>query len=219
MTLFTQIKALVKKDLTLEWRSKVAVNSVLLYVVSTVFVCYQAFKSLDPTVWNALFWIILLFASITAMTRSFAQETQQRFLYYYSLIDPRALIISKIIYNTTLMLVIASIAYISYSTIFQMQIGDSPLYFLTIVLGAVGFACIFTMVSAISAKTGNNSTIMSILSFPVIIPMLVVLISASNNALKGAERAESIKDLVVIVAINIVSIAISLLLFPYLWRD
>ena len=44
MNLFNQVKFLLKKEILLEWRSKYAFNGVLLYVVSTVFVCYIAFQ-------------------------------------------------------------------------------------------------------------------------------------------------------------------------------
>lgn len=219
MHLFDQVKTLVLKDVVLEWRSKYAINSILLYVVSTVFVCYQAFKSVDTFVWNALFWIILLFASMTAMGRSFTQETQQRYLYYYALVTPKAIVISKIIYNTLVMLLLSVIAFVVYATIFKNPIGDLLLYFVSVLLGSISFATVFTMISGISAKTGNNSTIMAILSFPVIIPLLIVLIKLSNNALQGLERSVSFNELAVLSAINVITIAISLLLFPYLWRD
>ncbi|WP_310082328.1 heme exporter protein CcmB [Sphingobacterium sp. 2149] len=219
MTLMQQVKTLILKDIILEWRSKYAINGILLYVVSTVFVCYQAFKSVDTTTWNALFWIIMLFASINAINKSFVQENPNRQLYYYSLVDPRAIILAKIIYNTIVMTLLATIAYFVYSTIFKNPIGDPILYFLSVLLGSTSFSTVFTMISGISAKAGNNSTLMAILSFPAIIPLLIVLIKLSRNAIEGLERASSSKEIIVLLAINVITITISLLLFPYLWRD
>jgi heme exporter protein B len=60
---------------------------------------------------------------------------------------------------------------------------------------------------------------MAILSFPAIIPLLIVLIKLSRNAIEGLERASSSKEIIVLLAINVITITISLLLFPYLWRD
>lgn len=219
MKLVQQIKSLVIKDLTLEWRSKYAINSILLYVISTVFVCYQAFQSVDTLVWNALFWIILLFASINAISRSFVQESPYRQLYYYSIASPTAIIAAKIIYNILLMVFLSGIAYLIYSVIFDNPVGDPLLYFVSVILGAISFATVFTMVSGISSKTGNNSTLMAILSFPVIIPLLIVLIQLADNALKGLDRGVSYREIAVLLAINIITVTISLLLFPYLWKD
>ncbi|GHE23816.1 heme exporter protein CcmB [Sphingobacterium griseoflavum] len=219
MNTFQQIKTLVYKDIVLEWRSKYAINGILLYVVSTVFVCYQAFKSVDTLVWNALFWIILLFASINAISRSFTQESAYRQLYYYTLVSPAAIILSKIIYNSLVMLLLSTIAYAVYSLTFKQPVGDPLLYSITVLLGSMSFATVFTMVSGISAKAGNNSTLMAVLGFPVIIPLLIVLIKLAHNALVGLDRAISTGEIVVLLAINVITITISLLLFPYLWRD
>src|SRR5690606_4753471 len=219
MSLLQQVKSLVAKDLSLEWRSKYAINSILLYVISTVFVCYQAFKAVDIFVWNALFWIILLFASINAISRSFTQESPFRQLYYYSLASPKSIILSKIIYNTLLMVFLSAIAYLTYSIIFKNPVGDPLFYFLAVLLGSVSFATVFTMISGISSKTNNNSTIMAILSFPVVIPLLIVLIKLSHNSLIGADRSGSYSDILVLLAINVITVTVSLLLFPYLWRD
>ncbi|WP_313190731.1 heme exporter protein CcmB [Sphingobacterium sp.] len=219
MNLFEQVKTLIYKDVVLEWRSKYAINSILLYVVSTVFVCYQSFKSVDTIVWNTLFWIILLFAAINAMSRSFIQETGTRHLYYYAIVGPKAIILAKIIYNSLVMILMTAIAFIVYNLIFKTEIGNLPVYLLSILLGSISFATVFTMIAGISAKAGNNSTIMAILSFPVIIPLLIILIKLSRSALMGGFLSSSWADIAVLLAINVVTIAISLLLFPYLWRD
>ncbi len=219
MSLLKEVRSLVRKDMVLEWRSKYALNSILLYVVSTVFVCYQAFKSVDPATWNALFWIIMLFASVNAINKSFVQESPNRQLYYYSIASAKAVILSKIIYNMLIMLLLAATAFLVYSVIFKNPLGDPLLYLAAVLLGSTGFAAVFTMVAGISAKAGNNSTLMAILSFPIIIPLLLVLIKLSKNAMDGLERSASYDELLVLGGINVVSVAISLLLFPYLWRD
>lgn len=219
MNFWLQVQQLIKKDWLLELRSKYAINGILLYVVSTIFVCYQVFHSLDPKTWNALYWIIMLFAAINASSKSFTQESYARNQYYYTLVSARAVILAKIIYNILLMLVLALLAFLVYSTIFSSPVQDVLLFFSAVVLGGMSFATVFTMVSGISAKAGNNVTLMSILSFPIIIPLLIVLIELSSNAMSGLSRSESIPELTVLIAINVISITISLLLFPYLWRE
>ena len=203
----------------LEWRSKYAFNSILLYVVSTVFVCYQAFRSIDGPMWNALFWIILLFASINAITKSFAQESKGRQLYYYTLVSPQAIIFSKIVYNVILMFILSMVAFFFYSVVFRNPLGDPLFYFIAVVMGSISFATVFTMISGISAQANSSGTLMSILSFPVIIPLLIVLIKLSKNAMDGLDRSVSYDEILVLLAINAIVISVSLLLFPYIWRD
>ena len=203
----------------LEWRSKYAFNSILLYVVSTVFVCYQAFRNIDGPMWNALFWIILLFASINAITKSFAQESKGRQLYYYTLVSPQAIIFSKIVYNVIVMFILSLVAFFFYSVVFRNPLGDPLFYFIAVLMGSISFATVFTMISGISAQANNSGTLMSILSFPVIIPLLIVLIKLSKNAMDGLDRGVSYDEILVLLAINAIVISVSLLLFPYIWRD
>ena len=98
--MWNEVKAIVSKDLRMEWRQPHALGSVFLYVVASIFVAYMGFKQIvNVATWNALFWIIILFASVNAVTKSFVQENSQRQLYYYQLAHPIAIILSKIITN------------------------------------------------------------------------------------------------------------------------
>ncbi|HEY0678450.1 MAG TPA: heme exporter protein CcmB [Chitinophagaceae bacterium] len=218
MKLLTQIKFLIRKEIVLEWRSKYALNGILLYVVSTIFVCYLSFKQTDPVTWNALFWIIMLFASVNAIAKSFIQENRGRQLYYYTIASPQAVILSKILYNVLLMMLLAAVAIGFYSIVFKNPLGDPLFYMLAILLGSISFASVFTMISGIASKA-HNGALMAILSFPVIIPLLMLLIKFSKNAMDGLDRSVSFNEIGVLVAINIIVVAVSLLLFPYLWRE
>ena len=219
MNLFSQVKFLIHKEIVLEWRSKYAFNGILLYVISTVFVCFLAFKGIQPITWNALFWIIMLFASVNAITKSFVQESPGRHLYYYTVASPQAIILSKIIYNIMLMMLISIIALSFYMVVFKNPIGDPLYYILSVVLGSISFATVFTMISGIASKAQNSGALMAVLSFPVIIPLLVVLLKFSKNAMDGLDRSVSFNEIGVLLAINLIVITVSLLLFPYLWRD
>jgi heme exporter protein B len=187
--LFRQIKYLIAKEITLEMRNKYALGGILLYVISTVFVSYLSFKKIvDPATWNALFWIILLFASINGISKSFASETRGRLLYLYTLVSPQAVILSKIIYNSLLLSVLSGLCLFVYTVFIGNIIQDMVLYIVTLLLGSFGFAALLTMVSAIASKTSNNFTLMAILSFPILLPLLMVLIKLSKNAIDGLNR-------------------------------
>lgn len=219
MNLISQVKHLIKKELLLEWRSKYTLNGVLLYVVSTVFVCFLSFVSVDKITWNALFWIIMLFASINAVSKSFLQESKGRQLYIYTIASPAALIISKTVYNVLLMLLLTVIALGFYMLVFDYVPEDLPMYLLATLLGSLSFSTIFTMISAIASKAGSGGMLMAILSFPIIIPVLVVLIRLTKNAIDGLDRSVSWDEAGLLLVINVLVMAVSLLLFPYLWRD
>lgn len=219
MAFIKETATLIRKEFLMEWRSKYALNGILIYAFATVFICYLSFKKIDPITWNALFWIILLFTSINAIAKSFMQENRSRYLYYYTIVNPAALILSKIIYNLILMSIIAFVCLVFYTIVFNNPIQDLTYYLLAVALGGLSFASMFTMVSAIASKANNNSTLMAILSFPVIVPLLMLLIKFSKNAMDGIDRASSNNEIGVLLLINIIVFAVSLLLFPYIWRD
>jgi len=217
--LVKQIRYLIAKEIKLELRNKYALGGILLYVVSTVFISYLCFKQIvTPATWNALFWIILLFASLNAVAKSFITETRGKLLYIYSLVSPQAVILSKIIYNAILLLLLSSLCLAVYSLFIGNRVQDMPLFIVTLALGSVGFSSLLTMVSAIASKTGNNFTLMAILSFPIIMPLLMVLIKLSKNALDGLENWD-VQSLLILLCINVIIITLSYLLFRYLWRD
>lgn len=217
--LFKQIKHLVAKEIKLEMRNKYSLGGIFLYVVSTVFVSYLSFKTvINPATWNALFWIILLFASINAVAKSFINETRGKLLYLYTLVSPQAVILSKIIYNSILLCVLSGLCLFVYALFIGNIIQDMSLFLVTLLLGSFGFSSLLTMVSAIASKTSNNFTLMAILSFPIMIPLLMVLIKLSKNAIDGLENWDY-DYLFILMFLNMIIVALSYLLFRYLWRD
>ncbi len=218
-----EIKALIDKEIRLELRQKYALNGMILYIVSTVYICYLSFRmksnQIDVITWNTLFWIILLFTATNAIAKSFMQERFGRQLYYYTLASPVGIILSKIIYNTLLMLVLALVGFGVYSLVMGNPVGDMGLYLLSIVLGAIGFSSALTMVAGIASKAENSATLMAILSFPIIIPMLLMLLKISKNALDGLDRGSSLDEIMTLLAIDAIVLVLSVILFPYLWRS
>lgn len=213
----------MQKDFRLEWRQRAALNGMLLYVGSTVFVCYLSFSlrggQLPVPAWNALFWIVLLFSAVNAVAKGFLQESRGRMLYYYTVVRPQAVILAKISYNALLLLGLALVAFGLYATVLGNPVQNVPLFVGTVALGAVGFASTLTLVSGIAAKATNSSTLMAVLGFPLMVPMLLLLIKVSKNALDGLEFDASQSSLLTLLALNMIVGAVSYLLFPFLWRS
>lgn len=215
-----ELKALLTKEIKLEFRNKYALNGILLYVISTVFVSYLSFKQIvNPTTWNALFWTIMLFASINAVSKSFMQDSKGILLYYYTLASPQAIILSKIIYNSILMLCISLICYFFFSVFIGNIVQNQVLFISTLALGSIGISSILTLISAIAAKTNNNFSLMAVLSFPILVPLLITLIKVSKDAVDGLDFSITYKYLLVLSALDLIVLALSYMLFPYLWRD
>ncbi|MCG8476132.1 MAG: heme exporter protein CcmB [Cytophagales bacterium] len=221
-----QVKAilqLLKKEFLIEWRQKYAINGILLYVACTVFICYLSFHTqrvtVSEAVWNALFWIILLFTAVNAIAKSFLQESRERTFYIYSIASATHVIIAKMLYNTLLMLVLGLICTVFYSVVMGNPILNMGLFAAVMALGALGFSGTLTMISSIASKAENSGTLMAVLGIPVMIPILLMSMKVSKNAILGLDWAQSYDEVVTLAAVDLIVGVLSLLLFPYLWRS
>src|SRR4249920_574309 len=127
-----EIKALFLKELKLEWRQRYAFSGILLYLGATVFLIYISLIEMKPEIWITMFWIILLFTAVSAVARSFMQESRGRFLYYYSIAHPRTIIIAKLLYNSAIMIVIGIVGIFIYSLMNQNPL-EQKAFFLMVV--------------------------------------------------------------------------------------
>lgn len=219
MNFFNQFFTLLKKEFIIEFRQRYAISGIVLYVFSMVFVVYIASIKVQPQVWNILFWLIVLFASINAVVKSFVQESGARQLYYYQLVDPTTLVLAKVVYNSLLLLVLSSMAYGAYSMVAGNPVKDPGLFALILFLGSFGFGIAFTFIASIAAKANNSATLMAILSFPVILPILLTLVRLSAIALRLIQDTAYQRDIINLLAIDAILIALTFVLFPFIWRD
>ena len=218
--MFKQVISLLQKDFLLERKHKSGFAGVILYSIISIYCCYLAFRQvLDPPTWNALLWIILLFAATNAIAKSFIGESQGRQLFYYSLLNPRAVILAKSIYNIVFLLLVTAINFCVYTLLLGNVVHDLFMFCCGLVLGVSALALVLTLISALVSKTTNSATLMAILGFPLLVPLLITIIRFSRNAIDGLGWTVNQPYLIILVSLNILCFALSYLLFPYLWRD
>lgn len=166
-----------------------------------------------------MFWIVMLFASVNAGAKSFIQEGKSRMLYYYVIASPENIILSKFLYNCLLLLIIGILSLLGFILFFTNIIGNMNYFMVILVLGSIGFSASFTMISGIASKAKGSATLMTILSFPIVLPQLLLLIKLTKRAVDGFTMEVGQKELLALGAINLIVIIVSYMLFPYLWRD
>ena len=218
--MFKEVKELVFNDVRLNWRERYALYSLLLYVLCTSYIAYLSFEGIiNERSWIALFWIIVLFAAMNASLQSFKRELNYQALFFYTIARPRAIIIAKIIYNSGLLILLNLLSYIIYSTFLGNPISNTISFVLCIVLGSSAIASLLTLIAAIASKTNNGGGIMTILSMPLLFPLLINLIKTSEICINENEFSQIENQILFLFLLNIVTTLLSYLLFPYLWRD
>jgi heme exporter protein B len=218
--LLKEIKTLFYKDFRLELKQKYVLNGILLYLLSTIFVTYLAFdKVIGIDTWNSLFWIILLFVAVNGISKSFVQESPARNIYYYTITSPQAIVLSKILYNLLLMAILSLLSFGMFVLLMGNMVVNIGLFIVALLLGSFGLASILTMMAAIASRASNNFSLMAILSFPLVLPLLITLMKISHQALTSPQWIDTSGSLIILLTINLAVIILGYLLFPYLWRD
>ncbi len=123
------------------------------------------------------------------------------------------------LYHGILMLLLSVVAVMIYSLLFEMPVDDVLIFWASVILGSTGIAFTLSLLSSIAAKAGNNLTLLAILGLPVLLPLMIVNTTLMKNAIDGLDWSVQWKYITVLGGLNIVSFALSMVLFPYLWRE
>lgn len=211
--------ALLGKEIKLEYRNKYSVSGVFLYVLGTVYIFKSSFADMQPQIWNAVLWMLALFSSINAVSRSFSSESGQANLYYYQLISPLEMYVSKVIYNIVYLFFLFGLSYAALVFIAGNPVKVYGLFFFTLFLAALGLSLTLTFVSGMISKARSNSSLMTILVIPLVVPVILLLLKLSANSLRIIQDSSYYKDVLMLCGIDLLLVAMSILLFPYAWKD
>ncbi|WP_235295694.1 heme exporter protein CcmB [Portibacter marinus] len=215
---FANIWFLIQKDLNIELRQRYILTSILLYVVSTVFIISKILQTVSPMLWNAIFWVVFIFTAVSAMMKSFTQEMSDRSLYYYYLVGPIEIILAKFIYNFFSLMAMGLLLSVSFIIFINNPIDNYFYFFLGVTLGALGIGVIFTLVSSIASSGGNSATLMSVLAIPLVLPVILFNLQITGTALNILQDTAIVNNISLLLAIIGILIGVSLFLFPQIWR-
>lgn len=220
-----EIKAVLYKEIVLEWKQKYALNGLLLYVACMIVVITLSFMdksqtiTMTPLTWSVIFWLIMLFAAIHTVAKSFIGEQDGQLLYLYGVANPNAVFFAKLLYNAVLLIGIGTLSGLIYQLLTQQNIQNTGLFFAGIAAGGFALSANLTLISAIASKAENKNVLLAVLSFPLTIPVLITTIKLTRHALEGFTFAENLDRLLLTIGIGVVLTLVSLILFPFIWKD
>lgn len=215
----TPVFTLAKKDFIMEWRQRHTLFGVLLYVGSSVFVVYMMNGQPAGKVWNALFWITQLFVATNAVAKSFLQESAERFRYYFTIVHPVSFLLAKMIYSILLMLVMNAVTFALFSLLLGTPLEQAGLFFVISALGGLSLSVVFTFLSAIAAKAGQNAALMAVLGFPLVTPMLLMLSNLALKAVTPVYQPDWWKVATTLGMLDGLVVLLGVILFPFLWQE
>ncbi len=141
-------------------------------------------------------------------------------LYYYSIVSPGQFIAAKMIYNVLLMVSMSGLSLLLYAIFLGMPVAKGWIFIGITVLGGASISLVFTLMSAIAAKAAQNASLMAILGFPVILPLLLLLMKLSKTAFNEVFREGALFQLLgLVIGLDGLIFLLAMVLFPYLWKE
>lgn len=214
-----QIYYILQKDFKTEWRQGFTLGGLLLYTLTSVFIIYFCFIEIKPESWNALYWILFLFIAVNTTLNSFSQQKSQYHLRNYNLYDPISVFVSKVLFNFSLLQIFALFSLGVFSLLLSNPLINLSGFILLTCTVSLSFSIVFTFISAISSQSNGNVTLLTILTFPITIPILLECIKISAQYLGVIVDTDLQSDYLIILAIDFILFALGIIFFPILWKD
>lgn len=205
--------AILWKDVLVQLRTRDIVSSTLVFGILVIVVFNFAFEpdsvNLD-TVGSGILWVAFTFAGVLSLSRSFILEKEKDCLQGLMLcpVGREVLYAGKMLGCLLFMLIIEAIILPVFAVLFDLPVFLPKLAVITF-LATVGFALVGTLLSALSVHTKAREVMMPILFFPVVVPVIIAAVKASELTLKGESWGELASWLEIIIAFDVVFLVVS----------
>ncbi|MCX6137488.1 MAG: heme exporter protein CcmB [Ignavibacteriales bacterium] len=212
-----------RKDVHSEFRTRYAMNALIMFVIVALSIILFSIgdESVTPGVLSGILWVIIFFSGMSGLSRSFVSEEERGTVLTLQLLtEPSAVYAGKLLFNLILTVSLNLFIAVMYVLLVQQFVVQSPaIFWVTILLGSAGIAAAATILAAIIAKANTKGTLYPVLAFPIMLPLLLTVMNATRLATEGAPFSEAAGEFQVLVAYTVVVIAVSVILFDFVWKD
>jgi len=216
--------ALLRKDFTIEFRTRFGVSAVVMFLLVTVAVI--AFSTpgeqLSPSILSAFFWIALFFGGMTGLARSFIAEEERGTAFLLRVYAPSdSIFIGKLLFNLAMMLSLSLVSVLAFLFFFRdFVVKDWLMFLLQLVLGAAGIASVSTILSAIIGRAAQKGALLPVLALPVLMPLVIATTDATRITLEVANSWDGIREnILILLSFDVAITLVSYVLFDVIWKD
>jgi heme exporter protein B len=210
------------KEWRCEFRTRYSLNTLALFAFTTLVVVSVSLGPLGvsfaqgTSVLPVLLWVILLFSVAAGMPRTYVQEEETQTAIALRLAaTPSALFCGKLLYGLTLVFALEALVTPVYVAMTSLTVRSPGLLALTLAAGGYGLATGSSLVAAIIAQARSKGTLFSVLSFPVLLPLLLLAVELTRRAAAGDPAGVALPQL--LLYDGSVTVA-GLMLFPAVWN-
>jgi heme exporter protein B len=225
MEYLRQMSALIWKDLVVEVRTRERVAAMGGF---TILVGVLFNFAIDPSVVepqaiaSGLIWLTIIFGGMLGLGRTFYLEEEEG-AFQGILLSPiprDAVYLGKVVSNFVLLTVVTLLVFGVFSVFFGLRFGEHPLALAGVLfLGILGFVATGTLFSGISARTSMGETLLPILVFPLMIPVIIYGVTATSSLLRGLPVSEVDGNIRMLGAFAVVAVAAGAGLFRYVVEE
>jgi len=219
--LTTKLFAVLSKDVRLEFRTRYAFNTILMFGVTTLaMISFSLGQSnLPVNLLAAIFWIVIFFSAMAALSQVFVREEEaQTALALRLTADPSAVYLGKLLFNFGLLGLISFVVTPLFFVLTDAPTGRIDLFVLVLVLGVIGLCAATTLVAAIISKAAVRGSLFAVMCFPILVLPLLMLVKATEVALAGGAIIDMAAPLQGLIAYAAIMVTASLMLFKFVWR-
>lgn len=220
-----QIRAIVSKDVKIEFRGKETINFMFLFSFISLLMFNFAAEPFSPSLTNVgpgFLWFVFIFTGMLGLSRAFLKEKETGTLEGLRL-SPVAyddILYAKMIYNLILMLGIQVVAFPLFIVLFNYNIQGSVLdAFLVLTLGNVAFVVVGSFMSALVMSAKSRELVLQIVVLPLLLPVIILTIIALRKVMIDAIPLLSIGEIKLVASYVIIMVILSSLLFEYIMEE
>ncbi len=221
-----EVGAVFAKDARSEFRTRAALNAILLFALTTLAVVSFSMsvqglpKGAQAQILASLLWVVLFFSAMSGLPRVFVKEEDSRTAMALRLTAAANVVfVGKLLFNVVLLFGVSAAVVPLFVILMGPQIHRWGQFVAVMVLGMGGLAGSATLLAALVARTTNRGSLFVVLAFPLLLPLLVCAINGSVAAFIGTRPIDVRANLVVLGAYLIATVTASLLLFEYVWEE
>ncbi len=214
--------AVFAKDLRLELRTKYALNTIMMFGVTTLaVVSFSLGQSGLPTLLlAALYWIVVFFSAIAALAQVFTREEEAGTALALRLsAEPNAVYLGKLFFNLALLSTMTGIITPLFFMFTDAPTGNVLQFCWVAILGILALCAATTLVAAIISKAAVKGALFAVLSFPILLLPLMLLVKASDAVLLADQGTSILAPVQGLIAYTVVMVTASILLFKFVWKE
>jgi heme exporter protein B len=217
------VGAVFLKDWHSELRTRYAISALGMFVITTIAIIMFSLgsESAPPDVLSGMLWVVIFFAAMSGLSRTFVSEEERGTSMTLQLLAPgSAVYFGKLLFNLVLSLALNAVTVVLYAAFVNgFVVKTVSIFLVTIILGSIGLAAAATVIAAIIARANTKGTLYPVLSFPIVLPLLLAVINATRLAAEGAYFAEAAGEFQLLISYIVVVITASATVFDFVWKD